>query len=440
MISRLNPKKAPPLDLTNSDTLWDKACAVIPGGCQTFSKMPYQHVAGVSPKLLSKGSGCRSWDVDGNEFIDYMMSLGPNILGYADEEINSAAFQGASLGVVSSLGHPLEAVLAEKLVSLIPCAEMVRFGKNGSDVTSAAIRAARSYTGRDKIIVCGYHGWHDWYIGSTSRNLGVPREIQSLTLEFYYNDVESLKRVFRENPDQIAAVIMEPVNFIEPDTGFLEAVRSVTQENNSILIFDEVITGFRMNIGGAQKHFGVTPDLACFGKAMANGYPMGALVGRSDIMSLFEKAFFSGTFAAELVSISASIATIDAIQDRGTLEHVAAMGQRLKSGYNEIASLLGISHLTTMIGYGFWPEYVFKDTEGNISLETQSLFQQELVRRGILTRAGMFLCGSHQTSDIDKTLSAFQEAMEVVSAAVKSNKVLDWLDGDVLEPVIRAKQ
>ena len=140
------------------------------------------------------------------------------------------------------------------------------------------------------------------------------------------------------------------------------------------------------------------------------------------------------------MSISASIATIDAIQDRGTLEHVAAMGQRLKSGYNEIASLLGISHLTTMIGYGFWPEYVFKDTEGNISLETQSLFQQELVRRGILTRAGMFLCGSHQTSDIDKTLSAFHEAMEVVSAAVKSNKVLDWLDGDVLEPVIRAKQ
>ena len=401
--------------------------------------MPYQHVAGVSPKLLSRGSGCRSWDVDGNEYIDYMMSLGPNILGYAEEEINTAAFEGAKLGVLSSLGHPLEADLAEKLVSIIPCAEMVRFGKNGSDVTSASIRAARAFTGRDKILVCGYHGWHDWYIGSTSRNLGVPKEVKNLTLAFNYNDIDSLKNAFRSNSGEIAAVMMEPVNFIEPNDGFLEEVKSIAHENNALLIFDEVITGFRMNIGGAQAHFNVMPDLACFGKAMANGYPMSALVGRSEIMSTFEEAFFSGTFSADLVSISASIATINAIEERGTLQHINSMGLRLKDGYNEMTKSLGLTHITKMIGYGWWPEYLFYDIQGNASLEVQSLFQQEIVRRGILTRAGIFLCGSHQITDIDKTLEVFQEALIIVGAAVKTNKVLDWLDGEVLTPVIRAK-
>lgn len=431
--------KANPLNLSESDRLFSDSSIVIPGGTQTFSKMPYQHVAGVSPKLLSRGSGCRSWDVDGNEYIDYMMSLGPNILGYADEEINSAAFEGAKLGILSSLGHPLEAELAKKLISIIPCAEMVRFGKNGSDVTSASIRAARSFTGRDKILVCGYHGWHDWYIGSTSRNLGVPKEVQDLTLEFQYNNIASLEAAFKSNPKEIAAVIMEPVNFIEPDDGFLEKVKSITHDNNALLIFDEVITGFRMDIGGAQSYYNVIPDLACFGKAMANGYPMSALVGKADIMAIFEESFFSGTFAADLVSISASIATIKALEERGTLEHINSMGLRLKDGFNEIARSLELTHLTEMIGYGWWPEYLFYDEQGNVSLEIQSLFQQEIVRRGILTRAGIFLCGSHQISHIDKTLEAFQEALIIVSEAVKEDKVLSWLDGEVLKPVIRAK-
>ena len=438
-MTNLSNQKAKPLILENSDVLWKKALNLIPGGCQTFSKMPYQHVAGVSPTILSRGLGCKSWDVDGNEFIDYMMSLGPNILGYADKEINAAAFEGAKLGILSSLGHPLETVLAEKLVSVIPCAEMVRFGKNGSDVTSASIRAARSFTGRDKILVCGYHGWHDWYIGSTSRNLGVPKEVQSLTIEFKYNDIDSLRCAFKNNSGEIAAVMMEPVNFIEPKDDFLEKVKSITHENNALLIFDEVITGFRMNIEGAQNHYSVFPDLACFGKAMANGYPMSALVGRADIMSIFEEAFFSGTFAADLISISASIATINAIEERGTLQHINSVGLRLKDGYNKIAKSLGLTHLTKMIGYGWWPEYLFYDNQGNVSLKIQSLFQQEIVRRGILTRAGIFLCGSHQITDIDKTLEVFQEALMIVGAAVKTGKVLEWLDGDILEPVIRSK-
>lgn len=432
--------KAKPLNLVKSEKIYSKATSLIPGGTQTFSKAPAQHVDGVSPRMLQRGEGCKVWDVDGNEFIDYMMGLGPNILGYGDEEIISAAFEGAKIGVISSLAHPLESKLAEVLISKIPCAEMVRFGKNGSDVTTAAVRLARAYTGRDKILCCGYHGWHDWFIGSTSRNLGVPKAVQDLTIKFSYNDIDSLLNAFNEHSGEIAAVIMEPVNFIEPEEGFLENVKSIAHENGAVLIFDEVITGFRMAIGGAQSYYKVTPDLACFGKAMANGYPISALVGSTSIMSVFEEVFFSGTFSGELASISAALATISALEKRGTLEHIDRMGLRLKKGYEGLVSSLDLSHVTEMIGYGWWPEYVFYDEHGKVSLEIQSLFQQEIVRRGVLSRAGMFLCGSHQKADIDKTLKIFEEALIVVGEAIKANNVLDSLDGEVLTPVIRAKQ
>lgn len=431
--------KAKPLNLVNSEKIYSKATSLIPGGTQTFSKAPAQHVDGVSPRVLQRGEGCKVWDVDDNEFIDYMMGLGPNILGYGDEEIINAAYEGAKVGVISSLAHPLESELAEVLISKIPCAEMVRFGKNGSDVTTAAVRLARAYTGRDKILCCGYHGWHDWFIGSTSRNLGVPKAVQDLTIKFSYNDIDSLLNGFNEHRGEIAAVIMEPVNFIEPEDGFLENVKSITHDNGAVLIFDEVITGFRMAIGGAQSYYNVTPDLACFGKAMANGFPISALVGSTSIMSVFEEVFFSGTFSGELASISAALATISALEKRGTLEHIDRMGLHLKKGYDELVSSLDLSHVTKMIGYGWWPEYVFYDEHGKVSLEIQSLFQQEIVRRGVLSRAGMFLCGSHQKVDIDKTLKIFEEALIVVGEAVKANNVLDLLDGEVLTPVIRAK-
>jgi len=432
-------KRAKALNLVNSEKLWSKACQIIPGGTQTFSKAPAQHVDGVSPRLLQKSAGCRAWDVDGNSYIDYMMALGPNILGYGDKDVIDAANEGAKLGLVSSLAHPLEIELAEVMASIIPSAQMVRFGKNGSDVTTAAVRVARAFTGREKILVCGYHGWHDWYIGSTSRNLGVPKAVQELTMHFNYNDVNSLEKIFESNSNDIAAVIIEPVNFSDPLQGFLQVVKSVAHENGSVLIFDEVITGFRMDIGGAQSHYDVVPDLACFGKAMANGYPISALVGRADIMSIFEQVFFSGTFSGELGSISAALRTIKEIKRRGTIEHISEMGSRLISGYNEIVASKQLKHLTKMSGFGWWPEYSFYDLSGKPSLEIQSLFQQEIVRRGILTRSGMFICGAHSPGDIEETLKVFEEALSVVSEAVNKNKVLEWLDGKVIEPVIRSK-
>ena len=368
-----------------------------------------------------------------------MLGLGPIILGHADEEINKTVSKTMSQGICMPLSNPLETKLSEMLIERIPCAEMVKFGKNGSDVTAAAVRVARAYTGRDKVCVCGYHGWQDWYIGSTLRNLGIPKEVQELTLTFQYNQIESIEKHFQDNPGQIAAVILEPTNFYQPENNFLQMLKDLTHEQGALLIFDEIITGFRMDMGGAQKVFGVIPDLATFGKSMANGFPISAIVGRREIMTWFEKVFFSFTFGGELASIAAAIATIEAMERRNSITVIHQRGEKLINGYKEIINELEINSLTNIIGYPFWPEYQFFDKEGNSSLEIHSLFQQEIVRRGILTRAGMMLSSAHTDQDIDQTLNVFKQALQLVKEAVRTDKVLDWLDGDVIQPVIRPK-
>ena len=224
--------------------------------------------------FLTHGQGARVWDVDGNEYVDLVSALMPVVLGYNDPDVNYAVRNQLDKGVIFSLATELEAQLSEKLVEVIPCAEKVRFGKNGSDVTTAAIRVARAYTGRDKVIVCGYHGWQDWYIGSTTRNKGVPEAVQGLTYKVPYNDLDAVENLLKENPDQFAALIMEPMNVAEPAPNYLNDLKALLHKHGALLIFDEVITGFRFSIGGAQELFGVTPDLASFGKAMGNGMPI----------------------------------------------------------------------------------------------------------------------------------------------------------------------
>ena len=243
-----------------------RAEALIPGASQTFSKGPNQFVRGASPLFLERGEGARVWDVDGNEYLDFTMALCAVSLGYADPDVNAAVARQLERGVLFTLAHPLEAEVAEQLCRLIPCAEMVRFGKNGSDVTSGAVRLARAFTGRDVIAACGYHGWQDWAIGPTTRNMGVPKAVRELTCTFTYNRIETLERIFDEHPGRVAAVIMEPVGIEPPRSGFLESVRELSSRRGALLIFDEIVTGFRLALGGAQEHFGVVPDLACFGK------------------------------------------------------------------------------------------------------------------------------------------------------------------------------
>src|SRR3990167_8368081 len=266
------------MKLTKSLEFYNVAKEIIPSATQTFSKGPQLYPFGVSPIFLEKGRGSHVWDVDGNEFIDYPMALGAVLLGYTYPVVDAAILQQLRSGINYTLPHSLEGELAGLLTDVIPCAQMVRFGKNGSDATAGAVRAARAFTGRDKIACCGYHGWQDWFIGTTTRNKGVPKATADLTIPFNYNDLESLKKVFQANKGQIAAVIMEPVGVIEPTGDFLNKVKELTHANGALLIFDEMVTGFRWSLGGAQEYFGVIPDLACFGKALGNGMPISAVV------------------------------------------------------------------------------------------------------------------------------------------------------------------
>lgn len=432
--------KAAPLKTDQSEILWERALRVIPAGTQTFSKGPDQYVKGVAPKFIQRGEGSRIWDVDGNQFIDYGMALGPIILGYSYPAVNEAIKKQLRDGITYTLMHPLEVQLAELLAEIIPCAEMVRFAKNGSDATTAAIRVARAFTGRDRIAYCGYHGWQDWYIGSTSRNLGVPEEIQKLTLRFQYNELDSLKNLLDRYPKEIAAVILEPTNFYPPQDGFLEQVRQACQDYGALLIFDEIITGFRMALGGAQEFFGVVPDLAAFGKAMGNGMPIAALVGRAEVMALFEEAFFSTTFGGEALSLAASIATIYELRKKKALAHIHSLGRKLQEGYNQIVRNLGLEDVTECIGYSCWPEILFRYCGGDRKANRiQTLFQQEVVKRGILTRPGMFPCYSHTQADIDQTLEAFRQSLVVVKQVLDTDQLEESLEGEIIEPVIRSE-
>ncbi len=258
--------------MTGSNMRYEKSEAyleiaeqVIPLGSQTFSKSRTQYPYGVSPYFIEQGEGSKVWDIDGNQYIDFINSLAAITLGYKDPDIDNAVKKQLENGITFSLPHRLEAEVAQMIIDMVPCAEMVRFGKNGSDATAGAIRLARAYTGKEHVLVCGYHGWQDWYIGSTVRDLGVPDSTKALTHIFEYNNLKSLEDCFEKYHSKVAAVIMEPMNVIFPKDGFLEGVKKLTNENNALLIFDEVITGFRFSNGGAQEYFGVTPDLCTFG-------------------------------------------------------------------------------------------------------------------------------------------------------------------------------
>jgi glutamate-1-semialdehyde aminotransferase/spore coat polysaccharide biosynthesis protein SpsF (cytidylyltransferase family) len=430
----VSPKTRP---LRRSQELKAKAEELIPTCSQTFSKCPTQFVQGVAPVFLQRGRGCRVWDVDGNEYIDYAMSLGPIILGHNYPCVTEAVCRQMQEGSTFSLPHPLEIELAEVLTELIPCAEMVRFGKNGSDATSGAIRAARAYTGKEMVACCGYHGWQDWYIGTTSRNRGVPKAVQQLTCVFEYNNIASLEKIFAEHPGQVAAVIMEPVGVVEPRDQFLQKVCELTHLEQALLIFDEVVTGFRLAMGGAQEYFGVIPDIACFGKAMGNGLPLAAIVGNREIMKIFNEIFFSFTFGGETLSLAASLATIAEMREKHVIPHIWNEGQRLKDGYNVLAHSFGLEQFTKCIGLAPRTAVTFKDENGHDSLLLKSLFQQECLKRGVLFSGGHNICYSHSPADIDHTLRVYRTALQILAETIRGGDVEKRLEGKAVEPVFR---
>ncbi len=416
---------------------YEKAIELIPLATQTFSKGPQQYPLGVAPVFLSKGKGSHVWDLDGNEFIDYPMGLGAVILGHGYPAVNRAIEKQLKQSVVHSLPHILEYELSKMLVDLIPCAEMVRFGKNGSDATAGAVRAARALTNREKIACCGYHGWQDWFIGTTTRSQGVPLSVKNLTLTFNYNDIASLEKIFAENPQQIAAVILEPVGVVEPQSQFLEKVKDLTHRNGALLIFDEIVTGFRMDMGGAQKYYHVVPDLACFGKAMGNGMPISCVVGKKDIMKVFDDIFYSFTFGGECLSLAASIATIQEMKKKRALKKMWSLGKILKDGYNKLVADLGLQELSECIGFPVHSVILFKESAGVNSLHLRTLFQQEAIQRGILAIGVHNICYSHTESDIQKTLKAYQETLGIIKKAVSEGDLMKYIKGKIVQPVFR---
>ncbi len=429
----------PPHDVTLSSAFFDRASRTIPLATQTFSKSHQQSVPGASPLFLSHGKGARAFDIDGNEYIDYVMGLLPVILGHCDPDVDAAIVRQLEHGISFSLATKLEAELAERLVELIPCAQMVRFGKNGSDATTAAIRLARAHTGRDRIAICGYHGWHDWYIGTTTRHRGVPPAVRALAATFPFNDADALEQLLAADPDGFAAVILEPDGLVSPAPGFLARLRALTQRYGTVLIFDEIITGFRQALGGAQAVHGVTPDLACFGKAMANGMPISAIVGQRPIMMLMEEVFCSATFAGEALSLAAATATLDKLDREQVPQRLARLGARLIAKLNQSLTAHGLDNRVHFAGNDWWPRISVSESADAPHL-LKSLLRQEMHRHGLLISAGLNLSLAHDSEAIvAATVSRFDTAIAAVREALQTPNPAHSLAGPLVQPTFAVR-
>ena len=423
----------------HSEQLLERALRTIPLGSQTFSKSRTQYPMGVSPYFIEQGQGARVRDVDGNEYIDYVMSLAAVTLGYSDPDVTAAVHAQLDKGVIYSLSHRLEMEVAEKLRECVPCAEMTRFGKNGSDATAGAIRVARAATGRDRVAVCGYHGWQDWYIGSTARNRGVPKSVSALTHTFPYNDVEALDKLLTSHRDEFAAVILEPMNTTAPLPGCLEAVRDIAHRHGALLVFDETITGFRYEIGGAQQRFGVTPDLATFGKGMANGYPVSAVCGKAEYMKWMEEIFFSFTFGGELLSLSAALTTMNKLQHKPVIETLKARGARIRSALAQKIGALGIESFAGVAGDDTWSFFVLRDTPRYTTWQIKTLFLQEVFARGILTLGTHNVSYAHSEADVERLLTVYDEVLPILKDAVLGERLEGLLRCAPLEPLFKLR-
>jgi len=429
----------PPRVFVKSDSEFERASRTIPLATQTFSKSHMQWVRGAAPLFVERAHGCRFTDIDGNHYIDYVLGLLPVVLGYGDADVDAAIVAQLEKGIVFSLAHPLEAELAERLTRLIPCAEMVRFGKNGSDATSAAIRLARAYTGRDRIAICGYHGWHDWYIGTTSRHLGVPDVVRKLSTTFPYNDADALERLLRQDPQGYAAIILEPAGVEQPAAGFLERVRGLADHYGVVLVFDEIITGFRLDLGGAQKRYGVVPDLACFGKAMANGMPIAAIVGRAAAMRLMESIFFSGTMGGEALSLAAAVATVDKLERENVIERLWQRGAELRDEANQSFERHGFGGTVKFGGEGWWPRLKLANPPVEANL-LNSLLRQEFAANGLLLGASFNLCLAHDDDIVvAETRAAIDHALAAVRAALDSPDPRGRLRGVPIQSVFSVR-
>jgi glutamate-1-semialdehyde 2,1-aminomutase len=427
-----------------SKALSRRAHELIPGGAHTYSKGDDQYPE-LAPGFIARGRGCHVWDVDGNEFIEYGMGLRAVTLGHAFEPVTRAVQAELANGVNFTRPSPLELELAEDLRALIPCAEMVKFAKNGSDVTTAALKLARAHTGRDMVALCRSHPFFsvdDWFIGTTPMAGGIPESEKALSTTFAYNNLESLRSVFAEHPGRIACVILEPAAAEEPAPGFLEGVREICTREGAVLVFDEMITGLRWHRNGAQTLYGVTPDLASFGKALGNGFAISALTGRREVMRLGgldhdkERVFLlSTTHGAETHALAAARAVLAEYARRDVIALLHRQGERLAAGVQREIAAAGVAGHFEISGRACNLSFVTKDAEGERSQAFRALFMQELIRHGVLGPS-FVVSAAHSDADIDRTIEATGQALTVYRKALEEG-VDKHLVGRPVKPVWR---
>jgi glutamate-1-semialdehyde 2,1-aminomutase len=412
---------------------------LIPLGSQTFSKSRTQYPVGISPLYVDRAKGCCTWDIDGNKYIDLVSSLASITLGYQNRQVNRAIRKQLKTGTIFSLPGKLEFEVAEKIVNLVPSAEQVRFGKNGTDATSAAIRLARAVTGRQVIAVCGYHGWQDWYIGSTSRNKGVPGVVSDLTKSFGFNNLESVKEIFEQNPGNVAAVILEPMNLSWPEANFLEEVRALCTKQGSVLIFDETITGFRFSKGGAQELFGVLPDLTTLGKGIANGFPLSAVVGKREIMTEMNEIFFSGTFGGELLSLAAANEVLAQHLENKVVPKLYEAGESLSNVTQEALEDNHLSEVLELSGHPTWRFLNWKDHESASGLEIKTYFMQECFKEGILVLGAHNVTTAHSRKIIQRIGHKYSQIFFRLRQSLQDNTLQSRLEVVPLQPLFKVR-
>lgn len=419
-----------------SEELLERELKVSPLAAQTYSKSYRYFCRGLAPSYMDHGEGCYLYDVDDNEFIDFMCALGPITVGYNESSVNEAVIKQVGKFASGSLQSELEVELAEKLCSIIPCAEMVRFVKNGGDATTAAVRLARAYTGREIVLMSGYHGMHDWSIGASENHKGVPEAVRKLTINFTYNDLEDLENKLKTN--EVAAVILEPIQSNGPKEGYLEGVKELAHKYGAVLIFDEVVSGFHYALGGAQEMFGVSPDLVAFGKGMANGYPISAVAGRRDLLEQIEKGVFvSTTFGGDSISMAASLATIKILEQPGFYDHIIKIGSILHNGIQEKIDKYNLQDVLLVTGLPQHCGLAF-DGHGSLSyLDLQSVYSQTMIENGIIVFAIYFLNAHHTDREAIAYLNATDKAFALVRQAVDRDSLDGILRGGKVEPVFK---
>jgi glutamate-1-semialdehyde 2,1-aminomutase len=426
---------------SSGQALWNKAKTIIPGGGQLLSKRAERFLPGLWPAYYSRAKGCEVWDLDGRHYYDFaQMGVGSCVLGYADPDINDAVIKAVQNGSMSTLNCPEEVALAERLIALHPWADMVRFTRTGGEACAVAVRIGRAAASKSTIAFCGYHGWHDWYLsanlGNTS-NLdgqllpgldpaGVPRELKATALPFNYNAIDELEDIIRRRSGEIGVIILEPLRGTASEEGFLENVREIATREGAVLIFDEVTSGFRMNIGGIHKKLGVEPDIAVFGKALGNGFPIAAIIGRRGVMDAAQKSFISSTFWTERIGFAAALATLDKMEAHKVPEHLIRYGELINSGWKHLADKHGLD--ITISGIPPLTHLSFNLPD---PVAIQTLYTQEMLAKGYLLGASVYTTYAYSDAVIERFLSDSDSVFKIIKEAADGGDVKPFLKGEI---------